>query len=102
VKSNITRFLPILGRSLPILIRLLPILFKVCPFFERVVHVFVTFFLERALRTLKIKGSIEDYHTRIVRTSKFHYRIDIRIVLTSDQAKIILNDFVAKILGMFG
>jgi hypothetical protein len=54
------------------------------------------------LRGLKTEGSIGDYRTRIVRTGKFHYRIDIRIVLTAKQAKIISNDLVTKILRIFG
>jgi hypothetical protein len=36
------------------------------------------------------------------KTGKFHYRIDIRIVLTAEQAKIILNDLATKILRIFG
>ena len=102
MKSNFVKFLPIIGRFFPILIRLLPIFIRLCPFFERVAHVFLSSFIEIELRTLKTKGSIENYSTRIVRIKKFHYRIDIRIVLTSEQAKIILNDSVKNILGMFG
>jgi hypothetical protein len=54
------------------------------------------------LRALKTEGAIDDYRTRTVRTGKYHYRIDIRLVLTAEQAKIILNDLVTKILGIFG
>jgi hypothetical protein len=43
-----------------------------------------------------------DYRTRTVRTGKFHYRIDMRLVLTAEQAKIILNDSAARILRIFG
>jgi hypothetical protein len=71
-------------------------------YFERFVPVFVSYFLERALRALKTEGSIDDYRTRTVRTGKFCYRIDIRLVLTAGQAKIILNDLVTKILRIFG
>jgi predicted HicB family RNase H-like nuclease len=52
------------------------------------------------LRALKTEGAIDDYRTRTVRTGKYHYRIDIRLVLTAEQAKIILNDLVTKILRM--
>ena len=72
------------------------------PIFERFVPIFVSYFLERALRALKTEGSIDDYRTRTVRTGKFHYRIDIRIVLTEEQAEIILNDLVTKILRVLG
>src|SRR4030065_2066400 len=102
MKMNLERFFPILARFLPIFIRLLPIFIRVFPIFERFVPVFVSYFLERALRTLKTEGSIDDYRTRTVRTGKLHYRIDIRLVLTTEQAKIILNGLVPKILRMFG
>ena len=102
MKMNLERFFPILARFLPIFIRLLPIFIRVFPIFERFVPVFVSYFLERALRTLKTEGSIDDYRTRTVRTGKFHYRIDIRLVLTAEQAKIILNGLVTKILRIFG
>ena len=101
MKPNLERFLPILVRFLPIFIRLLPIFIRLFPLFERFVPVFVSYFLERVFRALKTEGSIEDYRTRTVRTRRFHYRIDVRVVLTAEQAKIILNDLVTKILGIF-
>jgi len=101
MKLDLERFLPILVRLLPFFIRLLPIFIRVFPIFERFVPVFISYFLERALKALKIKGSIDDYRTRTVRTGKLHYRIDIRLVLTAEQAKIILNDLVTKILRIF-
>ena len=72
------------------------------PIFERFVPIFVSYFLERALRALKTEGSIDDYRTRTVRTGKFHYRIDIRIVLTEEQGKNALNDLLTKILTILG
>jgi hypothetical protein len=70
------------------------------PIFERFVPVFVSYILERELSALKTKESIEDYRTRTVRTGKCYYRIDIRLVLTEEQAKIILNNLVTRILGI--
>ena len=102
MKPNLERFSPILGRFLPIFIRLLPIFIRVFPIFERFVPVFVSYFLERALKALKTEGSIDDYRTRTVRTRKFYYRIDIRLVMTDEQAKTMLNNVVTKILSMFG
>jgi hypothetical protein len=100
MKPNLERFLPILVRFLPIFIRLLPIFIGLFPIFERLVPFFVSYFLERALRALKTEGSIVDYRTMTVRTGKCHYRIDIRLVLTAEQAKIILNNLVTKIYRM--
>jgi len=101
MKLNLERLLPILVRFLPIFIRLLPIFIRVLPIFERFVPVFVSYILERVLKTLKTEGSIDDYRTRTVRTGKLHYRIDIRLVLTAEQAKIILKGLVTKILRIF-
>jgi len=55
----------------------------------------------RVLRALKTERWIYDYRTRAVRTGKFHYRIDVRLVLTEEQAKIILKDVVTRMLGIF-
>jgi hypothetical protein len=101
MKPNLELFLPILVRFLPIFMRLLPIFIRVFLIFERFIPVFVSYFLERSLRGLKTEGSIDDYRTRTLRTGKFHYRIDIRIVLTAKQAKNILNDLVTKIPKIF-
>jgi hypothetical protein len=98
MKLNLGLFLPILVKFLPIFIRLLPVFIRLFPIFERFVPVFVSYFLERTLRTLKTERTIDDYRTRTVRTSKCHYRIDIRLVLTTEQAKIILKDSATKIL----
>ena len=101
MKLNLERFSSILVRSLPIFKWLLPIFVRVFPIFERLVPFFVSYFLERTLRTLKTGGSIEDYRTRTVRTRKFYYRIDIRLVMTSEQAKTVLSQVVTRILSMF-
>jgi hypothetical protein len=101
MKTNLELFFPILVKFLPILIRLLPIFIGLFPIFERFVPVFVSYVLERALRALKTDGWIDDYRTRTVRTGKFHCRIDVRLVLTEEQTKIILNDLVTKILEIF-
>jgi hypothetical protein len=100
MKLNFERFIPILVRFLPFFIRLLPIFIRVFPIFERFVPMVVSYILEAALRPLKTKGSIEDYRTRTVRTGKLQYRIDIRIVVTTDQVKTVLNGLITKILGM--
>ena len=45
------------------------------------------------MRSLKTEG-FYDYRTRIVRTDKFYHKIDTRLVLAEEQAKIILNDLI--------
>jgi len=110
MKTKLERFLPIIVRFfpararafLPIFNRLLPLFIRVFPIFEQFVPVFVSYFLERSLRGLKKEGAIEDYRTRTVKTSKFHYRIDLRLVLTTDQVTTILTDLLNKILEYSG
>jgi len=101
MKLNLGLFIPILVKFLPIFKWLLRIFIRVFPIFERFVPFFVSYFLERALRTLKAGGSIDDYRTRTVRTRRFYYRVDVRLVMTSEQAKTMLNKVVTRILGMF-
>jgi len=99
----IVRFFPARGRAfLPIFNRLLPIFIRVFPIFERFVPVVFSYFLERSLKALKNDGSIKDYRTRAVRMGKFHYKIDVRLVLTTDQVTSILTDLLNKILEYSG
>lgn len=99
----IVRFFPARGRAfLPIFNRLLPIFIRLFRIFERFVPVFVSYFIERELRALKKEGAIKDYITRTVRMGKFHYRIDIRLVLTTDQVTTMLTDLLNKILEYSG
>ena len=51
--------------------------------------------MERILRALKTRGLIGDYETRTIRMGKFHYRIDVSIVLTTEQVGIML-DYLGK------
>jgi hypothetical protein len=101
MKPNLELFLPILVRLLPIFIRLSPIFFRLFPIFELFIPVFVSYALERAFRALKTDGLIDDYRRRTERTGKSYYRIDVRLVLTQEQAKIILNSLATKILWIF-
>lgn len=100
MKLNIKRFIPILGKVLPFVVRLLPIFIRVFPIFERFVPVFVSYFLEKTLTSLKTGGLVDDYRSRTVRTRKFHYRIDIRLVMTDAQAKTMLNKALNRIFSV--
>ena len=110
MKLNLERFIPIIvrffparGRAfLPIFKRLLPIFIRLFHIFERFVPVFVSYFIERALRALRTEGSIKNYRIRTVRISKFHYTIDIRLVLNTEQVTTILTDLLNKLLEFSG
>jgi hypothetical protein len=91
MKTAPTRFLPVLVRLLLLFERFLPILIRLFPVFERLVPVFVSYFLERILKSWRTEGIIGEYETRTIRIGKFHYKIDVSIVLTIDQLIIILD-----------
>jgi hypothetical protein len=90
--------LRILLKFLPIFRRLLPILVKLSPLFERFVPVFASYFLERILNAWKTQGLVNDYEARTIRTGKFHYKIEISIVLTTEQVRIMLDQIVTEVL----
>jgi len=110
MKTKLERFIPIIvrlfparGRAfLPIFNRLLPIFIRLFPIVERLVPVVVSYFLERAFGKLKTEGKIKDYRTRSLRIAKFHYRIDIRLVVTTEQVTTMLTDLLTKILEYSG
>ena len=110
MKLNLEKFVPIIVRFtparlrafLPIFNRLLPLFIRVFPIFERFVPFFVSYFLERSLKALKNEESIEDYRTRAIRIDKFHYRIDIRLVVTTEQVTTMLTNLLNKILEYSG
>jgi len=98
MKTDLERIIPFLMRFLPFFDRFFPIFLKVFLLFDWFFMFFFSYFLERTLRTWKIHGLIDDYGTRVVKTTKLHYKIDICIVLTMGQAKIVLNELITKIL----
>jgi len=97
MKKNVESTIPILVGFLPIFERFFPILIKLFPLIDRVLLFFVSYFLERTLRAWKNQGLIDNYGARITRTAKLHYKVDIRIILTTEQTKTMLNDLISKI-----
>ncbi len=71
--------------------RLLSLLVRFGFVFEPVSPRFVSFFLERKLKEWKNKQLIYDYKTRTKRIGKFHYKIDMHLDLTPEQAQSILR-----------
>ena len=101
MKLDFERFKPMLMGIFHVFKRLLPILTKLFIFFERFVPVFASYFLERPFKDLKTRGLIEDYRTRFSRTGKSHFRIDVRLVLTTDQLIDISNDLIDILVKYF-
>jgi len=64
--------------------------------FEPISPRFVSFFLGRKLKEWKNKRLIDDYKTKTRRIGKFHYKIDMDLDLTPEQAKSILRKLVDK------
>jgi hypothetical protein len=97
MKTDLEYIISILESFLPFLERFFPILIRLFPLFDRFFPFFVSYFLERMLRAWKNQGLVENYETRINRTAKLHYKMDIRIVLTTEQTKNMLNDLITKV-----
>jgi len=72
------------------------ILVRVAFIFEPLSPRFISFFLGRKLKEWKNKRLIDDYNTKTERIGKFHYKIDMDLDLTPEQAKSILRKLVEK------
>jgi hypothetical protein len=64
--------------------------------FEPISPRFISFFLGRKLKEWKNKRLIDDYKTKTRRIGKFHYKIDMDLDLTPEQAKSMLRKLVDK------
>jgi len=53
--------------------------------------------LKRRLQRLKDKGLLHSYDVKTRRVKKFHYRVDMDLVMTQGQAKDMLNHIVDNI-----
>ncbi len=62
--------------------------------FEPISPRFISFFLGRKLKEWKNKRLIGDYKTKTRRIGKFHYKIDMNLDLTPEQAREILRNLV--------
>ena len=62
--------------------------------FEPISPRFISFFLGRKLKEWKNKRLIGDYKTRTRRIGKFHYKIDMNLDLTPEQAREVLRNLV--------
>ena len=67
--------------------RFVPFLMRLVFVFEPLAPRFVSFSLERRLREWKDIRLIDDYSVKIGRIGKFHYKIDMDLVLTPEQAR---------------
>ena len=76
--------------------RLFSLLVRFGFIFEPISPRFVSFFLGRKLKEWKNKQLIHGYKTKTKRIGKFHYKIDMDLDLTPEQAKSILRKLVAK------
>ncbi len=71
-------------------------------FFEPISPRFISFWLGRRLKNWKDRGIIDDYKVNTRRTGKFHYKIEVNLELSPQQAKWILRDTLIRTLRRFG
>ena len=74
--------------------RFFSLLVRVGFIFEPISPPFVSFFLGRKLKEWKNKQLIRDYKTKTKRIGKFHYKINIDMDLTPEQAKRVMRKLV--------
>lgn len=74
--------------------RLTPFSTRILLLFEPFIPFFVLLLLRRTLRNLKVKGTIDAYFIDIVRVSKLHYNVEVRLVLTLNQIGSLAFDLV--------
>jgi len=79
--------------------RFVPFLTRLVFVFEPISPRFFSYFLNRKLREWKDKGLIVDYKTETRRIGKFHYKIDVNVALTLEQARNMLGNLVVKMFG---
>jgi len=72
--------------------RFVSLLMRFVFLFEPATPRFVSFFLNRKLKEWKDKRLINDYKTKTKRIGKFHYKIDIVLDLTPEQANRMFKD----------
>lgn len=101
MKLDLRHFLPILLRFRPIFFQSVPTLIQLLPMFERFVPIFASYFIEGSLKSLKAKGSIDDYRSRTIRIGRLHYRIDSRIIMTEEQTNAVLIDLSTNVVRAF-
>jgi hypothetical protein len=90
---------PALGQLVPILGRFVPVLWILLPAFGRVVPGLISFSLNRTLGGWKSRGLIENYGTRTVRSGRLSYKIEVCIVLTTEQAGDRLGELLSRVIG---
>jgi hypothetical protein len=69
------------------------------PAFAGLIPGLVSFWLNRTLGGWKSKGLIENYGTRTARTGKLSYKLEICVVVTTEQAGQRLQELLARAMG---
>jgi hypothetical protein len=67
-------------------------------FFEPISPRFISFWLGRRLENWKNSGIIHDYKINTKRTGKFHYKIEVDLELSTQQAAWVLGDTLIRTL----
>jgi hypothetical protein len=66
--------------------------------FEPLTPRFARFYVRRRLKELRQKGLVHDYQVRTARIGKFHYKIEIGVDLTPEQARILSRKLMVKVI----
>jgi hypothetical protein len=77
---------------------LLPLLGRFALFLEPISPRFVSFWLGRRLKDWRSRGLIDDYKVKTRRIGRFHYRVEVDLDLSPQQANWMLKDTLIRML----
>ena len=76
--------------------RFLSFLINFASVFEPIAARFISYYVRRELKEWKEKGLILEYKTKTRRIGKFHYKTQIDVILSSEQAHFVLSDLLTR------
>ena len=76
--------------------RLFNVFLRFAFFLEPLAPPAISYFLSRRLNQLKQQGKISEYNAQTRRLGRFHYKIDVDLDLTGEQAFHVVDDMLPK------
>jgi hypothetical protein len=78
--------------------RLAQLLAQFFPLLEPLTPRYISFLIKRRLRRLKNNGLLLGYRTRTKRIGRLHYRLDVELDLTVEQASRLLRQMIGQLV----
>jgi hypothetical protein len=78
--------------------RFSPFLVKAAFFFEPIASPFISLFVKRTLGAWKKNGKLDQYRVKTTRIDKYHFKMDLDIVVNSEQSRTALQRALFQLL----